>query len=154
MQHYVGLDVSLKQTAVCVVDQAGKIRREGMVVSDPKAIADFIAANAPQVSRIGLESGATFSSDERWLPIYQLGGPRRERVQLAPPNNKPEVLEQSSDLVLEIPFQLDEQGTAAEKGSDGMAIEIFDANLLVPTALHDARDADGIVAIALVDLHL
>src|SRR4029079_18007271 len=94
------------------------------------------------------------SSDERWLPIYQLGGPRRERVQLAPPNNKPEVLEQSSDLVLEIPFQLDEQGTAAEKGSDGMAIKIFDANLLVPTALHDAGDADGIVAIALGDLHL
>ena len=31
MQHYVGLDVSLKQTAVCVVDQRGKIKREGMV---------------------------------------------------------------------------------------------------------------------------
>jgi len=59
MQHYVGLDVSLKQTAVCVVDQAGKIIREGMVASEPKAIADFIAANAPQVARIGFESGAT-----------------------------------------------------------------------------------------------
>jgi hypothetical protein len=52
MQHYVGLDVSLKQTAVCVVDQAGKIIREGMVASEPEAIADFIAANAPQVVRI------------------------------------------------------------------------------------------------------
>ena len=31
MQHYIGLDVSLKQTAVCVVDQTGKIKREGMV---------------------------------------------------------------------------------------------------------------------------
>jgi hypothetical protein len=31
MQHYVGLDVSLKQTAVCVVDETGKVQRESMV---------------------------------------------------------------------------------------------------------------------------
>ena len=55
MQHYVGLDVSLKQTAVCV--QTGKIKREGMVASDPDAIARFIAAHAPHVARIGLETG-------------------------------------------------------------------------------------------------
>ena len=67
------LDVSLKQTAVCVVDQAGKIRREGMVVSEPKAIADFIAANAPQVIRIGFESGAT--STWLWTELKKLGLP-------------------------------------------------------------------------------
>jgi hypothetical protein len=70
MQHYVGLDVSLKQTAVCVVDQAGKIRGEGMVASEPKAIADFIAANAPQVIRIGFESGAT--STWLWTELKKL----------------------------------------------------------------------------------
>ena len=59
MQSYVGLDVSLKQTAVCVVDGVGKILREGMVDSDPDAIADFIRSNAPNVARIGLETGAT-----------------------------------------------------------------------------------------------
>jgi transposase len=37
MQHYVGLDVSLKQTSVCIVDQAGKITREGMVASEHHA---------------------------------------------------------------------------------------------------------------------
>jgi transposase len=73
MQHYVGLDVSLKQTAVCVVDQAGKIRREGMVASEPKAIADFIAANAPQVIRIGFESGAT--STWLWTEFKKFGLP-------------------------------------------------------------------------------
>jgi transposase len=73
MQHYVGLDVSLKQTAVCVVDQAGKIRREGMVASDPRAIADFIAANAPHVARIGFESGAT--STWLWTELKKLGLP-------------------------------------------------------------------------------
>ncbi len=51
MQHYVGLDVSLKQTAACVVDQAGKIKREAMVDSDPDAIAQFIAAHAPHSHR-------------------------------------------------------------------------------------------------------
>src|SRR5262249_10508373 len=48
----------------------------------------------------------------------------------------------------------DEQSAADKKGPDSMAIEIFDANLFEPTALHDAGNADGIVAIALVDLHL
>lgn len=59
MQSYVGLDVSLKQTAVCVVDGVGKIVREGMVESDPDAIADFIRSTALNVARIGLETGAT-----------------------------------------------------------------------------------------------
>ena len=74
MQHYVGLDVSLKQTAVCVVDQTGKIKREGMVASDPDAIAGFIAAHAPQLARIGLETGATSTwlwteLNKRELPV-------------------------------------------------------------------------------------
>ena len=42
MEHYVGLDVSLKLTAVCIVDRTGKIEREGVVHSDPEAIAAFI----------------------------------------------------------------------------------------------------------------
>jgi hypothetical protein len=43
MEHYVGLDVSLKSTAICVVDAKGKIVREGAVITDPEAIAAFIA---------------------------------------------------------------------------------------------------------------
>ena len=34
MEYYVGLDVSLKQTSICVVDQAGLVVREGVVDSD------------------------------------------------------------------------------------------------------------------------
>ena len=37
MEHYVGLDVSLKLTAICIVDRTGKIEREGVVSSDPEA---------------------------------------------------------------------------------------------------------------------
>jgi len=59
MEQYVGLDVSLKQTAICIVDQSGKVVREAMVSSDPEAIASFVRANATNVIRIGLESGST-----------------------------------------------------------------------------------------------
>jgi transposase len=59
MEHYVGLDVSLKLTAICVVDQVGSVVREGVVDSDPEAIAEFVRTNAPHVVRIGLESGPT-----------------------------------------------------------------------------------------------
>ena len=31
MQYYVGLDVSLKQTSICVVDQSGSVVRESVV---------------------------------------------------------------------------------------------------------------------------
>ena len=42
MEQYVGLDVSLKQTAICIVDRTGKIEREGIAASDPETIAAFV----------------------------------------------------------------------------------------------------------------
>jgi predicted NBD/HSP70 family sugar kinase len=57
MEYYVGLDVSLKQTAICIVDRTGKVQREGIVSSDPEAITTFIKSYAQDVVRIGLESG-------------------------------------------------------------------------------------------------
>jgi hypothetical protein len=39
MEHYVGLDVSLKQTSICVVNQVGLVVRGGVVDSEPEAIA-------------------------------------------------------------------------------------------------------------------
>ena len=73
MEHYVGLDVSLKLTAICIVDRTGKIQREGVVQSDPEAIAAFIKSNAPHVARIGLETGAT--STWLWTELNKLGLP-------------------------------------------------------------------------------
>lgn len=35
MEYYVGLDVSLKQTSICVVDRTGSVVREGVVDLDP-----------------------------------------------------------------------------------------------------------------------
>ena len=42
MEYYVGLDVSLKQTSICVVDQTGAVVREGVVDSDPEAISVYV----------------------------------------------------------------------------------------------------------------
>jgi hypothetical protein len=55
---HVGLDVSLKLTAICIVDRTGKIERERVVTSDPDTIAAFVKSHAPHVARIGLEAGA------------------------------------------------------------------------------------------------
>jgi hypothetical protein len=53
MVYYVGLDVSLKQTSICVVSETGSVVREGVVDSDPEAIAAFVRSKAPGVVRIG-----------------------------------------------------------------------------------------------------
>src|SRR6476659_8692872 len=73
MEHYVGLDVSLKLTAICVVDRSGKIEREGVVTSDPETIAAFVKSHAPHVARIGLEAGAT--STWLWTELNKMGLP-------------------------------------------------------------------------------
>jgi transposase len=56
-QHFVGLDVSLEMTSVCVLDEAGVTIWRGKVASTPEALAAVIGARAPQVVRIGLETG-------------------------------------------------------------------------------------------------
>src|SRR6201988_2848177 len=73
MEYYVGLDVSLKQTSICVVDQTGSVVREGVVDSDPEAIAAFVKSNAPSVVRIGLETGPT--TTWLWTELKRLGLP-------------------------------------------------------------------------------
>jgi len=73
VDHYVGLDVSLKLTAICIVDQTGKIEREGTVASNPEAIAAFVKLHAPHVARVGLETGAT--STWLWTELNKMGLP-------------------------------------------------------------------------------
>jgi transposase len=73
MAHYVGLDVSLKQTSICVVNQAGSVVREGAVGSDPELIAAFVRSKAPETLRIGLETGPT--TTWLWTELKRLGLP-------------------------------------------------------------------------------
>ena len=57
MEHFAGLDVSVKDTSVCIVDGAGKIVRELKVVSEPDALLRVLRNPAYRFKRIGLEAG-------------------------------------------------------------------------------------------------
>jgi len=57
MKHYAGLDVSLKETSVCIVDEMGAIRREVKVPSHPEDLVRLLQDPAWQFERIGLEAG-------------------------------------------------------------------------------------------------
>ena len=57
MDHFGGLDVSVKETSVCIVDETGKIVREVRVVSEPDALLAVLTDPAYRLKRIGLEAG-------------------------------------------------------------------------------------------------
>jgi transposase len=57
MNHYVGIDVSLEASSVCVVDGNGKIVHEGKIVSEPDALIAWLMGLKLELTRIGLEAG-------------------------------------------------------------------------------------------------
>ncbi len=57
MKYYVGLDVSVKETSVCVVDEVGKIVRELKVPSHPEDLVGVLTDGSRRLERIGLEAG-------------------------------------------------------------------------------------------------
>ncbi len=57
MEHYAGIDVSLKESSVCVVDSSGKIVHETRVASEPEALVRYFGGLGFPVSRVGLEAG-------------------------------------------------------------------------------------------------
>lgn len=73
MKHYVGLDVSQKETSVCVVDDTGKLVFEGKAKSEPGALAAVIRKRAPFAERIGFETGAMASW--LWHELKRVGLP-------------------------------------------------------------------------------
>ena len=56
MGYYAGLDVSLEETAVCVVDAKGTIIKEARVASEPAALVSFFGKLGLAMERIGLEA--------------------------------------------------------------------------------------------------
>jgi len=57
VKQYVGLDVSQKVSSVCVIDELGRKVWTGKCASTPESIAATLADRAPQVERVGLETG-------------------------------------------------------------------------------------------------
>jgi len=57
MNYYAGIDVSLKESCVCVLDAGGKVIRETKVASEPEAIIAWFAQLGLAMELIGLEAG-------------------------------------------------------------------------------------------------
>ena len=57
MDHFAGLDVSVNETSVCIVDDAGRIVREVKVASEPDALLTVLKNSTYHFKRIGLEAG-------------------------------------------------------------------------------------------------
>jgi hypothetical protein len=80
MDYFAGLDVSVKETSICIVDDAGKIVREVKVASEPEALLAVLKNPAYHFKRIGLEAGqarrlrtgpafsASVVTPSRWRP--------------------------------------------------------------------------------------
>jgi transposase len=56
MGYFAGLDVSLEETAICIVDDAGLIVREARAASEPEALVAFFSACGMTMERVGLEA--------------------------------------------------------------------------------------------------
>src|SRR3974377_683947 len=57
MDYFAGLDVSVKDTSVWIVDDGGKIARELKVASEPAALLAVLTGSSYRFKRIGLEAG-------------------------------------------------------------------------------------------------
>ena len=69
MTHYVGLDVSQKLTAICVVDDTGRRLWRGQCASDPEQIERTVRRHGGDEARIGIETGPMTP----WL-VHELRG--------------------------------------------------------------------------------
>src|SRR5215216_3404198 len=57
MDHFGGLDVSVKETSICIVDDTGRIVKEVKVASEPAALLKVLGNSTFRLKRIGLEAG-------------------------------------------------------------------------------------------------
>ncbi len=57
MAHFVGLEVSVKETAVCVVDEVGEVVLEQKVPSEPDDIVTLLTSIGEAYGRVGIEAG-------------------------------------------------------------------------------------------------
>jgi hypothetical protein len=63
MEHFAGLDVSVNETSVYIVDSTGKIVREVKAASEPDALLAVLKSGVYRFKRIGLEVGPLSQQD-------------------------------------------------------------------------------------------
>jgi transposase len=57
MDMFVGLDVSVRSTSICIMDATGRILKEGKADSEPEAIGQYLRSCGSLYKRVGLEAG-------------------------------------------------------------------------------------------------
>ena len=91
MTYFAGLDVSLEETAICIVDAAGRIVREARVASEPDALVAFLQTCGMTMERIGLEACSLTAwlhqgLSEAGLPVICIEARRAKAAMGARPN--------------------------------------------------------------------
>ena len=78
MDYFPGLDVSVRDTSVCIVDDTGGIIREVKVASEPDALLAVLTNPTYRFKRIGLEAGPRKKEGDRRVgtPIGSDHAPR------------------------------------------------------------------------------
>lgn len=56
MKYFAGMDVSLEETAICVVDETGRMIKEARAASEPDALHALLASFNLSFERVGLEA--------------------------------------------------------------------------------------------------
>jgi transposase len=91
MASYVGLDVSLRSTSVHVLDAEGNLLWRGKCVTDPEVLADVVRRRAPELVRVGLETGflstwLCHALTEAGLPVVCMDARQAKAVLQVRPN--------------------------------------------------------------------
>jgi transposase len=92
MRYYAGLDVSIKGTSICIVDDEGRMVREAKVVTEPAAIVAELTRCGIVYGRVGLEAGPLSqwlyrALAEAGLPVICVE-PRHMKAALSAQRNK------------------------------------------------------------------
>ena len=56
MKDHAGRDVSVEETAICIVDEAGAIVKEMRAASEPEALEEALSVMGLPLERVGLEA--------------------------------------------------------------------------------------------------
>jgi transposase len=56
MTYLAGMDVSLEETAICVVDEAGRVAREARAAGEPEALVVVLREFALPLEGVGMEA--------------------------------------------------------------------------------------------------
>ena len=92
MEFFSGLDVSIDETAICVIDDKGAVHLQTAVAPDAEAILEALRNFLPKLRRVGHEAGSLSpwlhpELDKRGLPAMCLE-PQHVRAAMSAQRNK------------------------------------------------------------------